>query len=189
MLLNMENELNKLKNVSVYLSGAIEQSNDPSTWRSRLTIRLQKLNMKVLDPLIKPSWMSNVTGPEQAAWKKEIIEGQWIDSIIVKNKEIRDVCLSLSHGCNMMIVRIDKKSFTVGTWEEMVVAVQAKKPVLILCEEEIPSMWLLEMLGAYYKQDRAKCLFQTEDQLIEYLDKVDKGLVYVDNIKWSFMTY
>lgn len=201
---------NMLIGAKCYLSGAIEADQNASTWRNRLTPRLEELGITVWDPLVKPDWMSKVDGPTQSDWKKSIAnqtrllkdgttdqmventmawskDSEKLFEIVVKNREIRKVCLKLAGHCDFMVVKIDKKMFTVGTWEELTVAVQRSIPVFILCDDKIPSMWLVDMLDAYYKPDEV--FFQTEDELIKYLNDISTGNIQVDKSDWASITF
>lgn len=196
---------NMLIGAKCYLSGAIEADQNASTWRNRLTPRLEELGMITWDPLVKPDWMAQVSGAEQAAWKKIIANpppmfdnssasepykgwcGSENDIIETKNREIRKVCLKIAGHCDLMIVKIDKKIFTVGTWEELTVAVQRSIPVFILCDEKIPSMWLVDMLDAYRKPNEV--FFQTEDELIKHIYDISTGVVQVHKSDWASITF
>lgn len=202
--------INLLVGAKVYLSGAIEADQNASTWRNRLTPRLEELGMTVWDPLVKPDWMAKVDGPGQAAWKAvianqtrlkktdsadEFVKNSHAWSQELKplleieqmNREIRKVCLKIAGHCDLMLVKIDKKIFTVGTWEELTVAVQRSIPIFILCDEKIPSMWLVDMLDAYYKPDEV--FFQTEDALIKHLSDISTGVAQVDKSDWASITF
>lgn len=192
---------NLLVGAKVYLSGAIEADQNASTWRNRLTPRLEELGMTVWDPLVKPDWMAQVSGAEQASWKKIIANpppmidnspasepykgwcGSENDIIETKNREIRRVCLKIAGHCDLMIVKIDKKIFTVGTWEELTVAVQRDIPVMILCDDPIPSMWLVDMLDAYRRP--SDHFFQAEEALIQRLTDISTGTHEVNKRAWA----
>lgn len=187
-----------LKDATIYLSGPIEASQDPNSWRNRLRPKLEALGLVVWDPLVKPAWMHQITGPEQAAWKKLFSDPSARDCTDMiqcndaktKNREIRDVCLAITNSANMMIVKVDKKTFTVGTWEEVTIAAQQKKPTFFLVDGEenlIPSMWLVDMFDAY--NNPRDVFFPSEDALFSYLKAVDDGNRYINNTRWAFKTY
>lgn len=205
-----------LKDATVYLSGPIEASSDPNSWRNQLRPKLEALGLVVWDPLIKPNWMHQVSGPEQASWKNALLEmkierfeqasGLYspeftadsfmsdsrpaLETIKQKNKQIRDVCLAITNACDLMIVKVDKNVFTVGTWEEVVVAAQQNKPVLFWVDGPrnfIPSMWLVDMFDAYDKPEDV--FFTSDDTLLDYLNRINDGTQVINNIKWAFRTY
>ena len=183
--------MNFLKGVSVYLSGAIEATQDKgTTWRQRVTPFLENLGMNVWDPLVKPDWVPEANGVRQTEWKKLLIDGianLAIEGIIKDNSSLRKVGCSLANNCNTMIVKIDKTIFTVGTWEEVMIGQRRGIPMFFLCAESIPSMWLLDMVNAY--QNPEEVFFQTELDLFKHLQLIDNNSTKVDNIAWIFKTY
>ena len=188
--------MNFLKGVSVYLSGAIEACQDKgTTWRQRLTPQLEKFLMKVWDPLVKPDWMLKADGSTQISWKQLLIQHgidskslYYVDNIRMKNSSLRETCCSLANNCNVMIIKIDKATFTVGTWEEVVIGQRRGIPMFFLCPDDpIPSMWLLDMMKAY--KNYKDVFFQTEEDLLNHLRLIDKGITEVDRIAWIFKTY
>ena len=51
--------MNYLRGSSVYLTGAIDHSDDPRGWRKKITRELLlPMGVRVYDPLVKPSWLS-----------------------------------------------------------------------------------------------------------------------------------
>jgi hypothetical protein len=183
-----------LQNCSIYLSGAIEAHQSPTTWRNQLTPKLKKMGMIVYDPLVKPTWMPQVDGAEQASWKKRDGTGYGPtlprgDEIRVKNRVIRQWALALTNSCNMMVVKLEKKVFTAGTFEEIKVACDANKPVFIICDEpDWPSMWLVDQVPMGYR-DPYNTFFNNEGDFIEFLRKIDTGEAWVDPIQWIFLTH
>ena len=187
--------MNFLKGVSVYLSGPIEACQDKGeTWRQRLTPQLEKLGLEVWDPLVKPSWVPPADGSTQISWKQLLFEHgrdgkslYYIDNITMKNSSLRSTCLSLANNCNIMIVKIVKETFTVGTWEEVVIGQRRGTPMFFLCSDPIPSMWLLDMMKAY--NTFKEVFFQTEESLLHHLELINNKSIKVDNITWIFKTY
>ena len=180
--------MNFLKDVTVYLSGPIESCDDPNSWRAKISPELEKLGMVVWNPLVKPSWMLPVDGKRQRSWREVIKDGTdslQISGIKLMNKQIRSVDRALAYSCNIMIVRISSKSFSVGTYEELVIAKEAGKPVFFLTDEPIPSMWLVDMFDAY---DNTPFFISVSD-LINHLRLIDNGITEVDRIAWIFKTY
>lgn len=178
--------MNFLKNTSAYLCGPIESSVNPKRWREEITPKLKKIKINVLNPLVKPGWMPHVDGETQRGMMRDLISRDLdvfdIEIIRKLNHEIRDVCLSLVRNCDFMIAKIIPTEFTVGSWEEIVVAAQCRKPVFFICDNQIPSMWLVDMLDAY--ETFSETFFKTDNALVSHLININKSGEVVDNIAW-----
>lgn len=174
--------MNLLRNARVYLSGPIEAVDDAETWRVKITQPLLQMGAKVWDPLVKPDWVEDIDGAKQREMKQCLLDGVCVKS---SNCMVRQLGLHLAANCDLVIVRINKE-FTVGTFEELAVA--KFKPVLCLCDDAIPSMWLVDQLDAY---DNWKFIFHTKmKSLVHTLRQIDSGtIVPQDKFRWIFLNY
>ncbi len=180
-----------LQNTSIYLSGAVEAHQTPDTWRNKIAPKLSNLGLKVYDPLIKPEWMPAITPTQQASWKSEIYKDN-NGQIMLDNMITRQWCLALTYSCNMMIVKLEKKIFTAGTFEEIKIARDCNKPIFVICDDKIPSMWLVDQLDAYGRLDDV--FFTSDDELINHLSDINergrKALINAnDYLRWIFITH
>ena len=178
--------MNRLRGTTAYLSGPVEAHQNPDGWRNKLSGQLDRMGIISYNPLIKPNWMPDVTGPEQAGWKKSFSPDN--NELIYKNSIIRQFCLRMTYACDFMILKLEKSIFTVGTYEELAAATVCGKPVLVICDDPIPSMWLIDQIDAY------RCLnehfFKTEDDLVNYLYDINCGEKRPhDPMKWLFLTF
>lgn len=194
--------MNLLRGVKVYLGGPVEASLDPNNWRNSITTILEKMEMIVLNPLVKPTWMPPVDGVRQNELK-HILSQRGVtpstishDTITIENDAARRYCLSLVRAADILIINISHKTFSVGTWEEVTLA--RDKPIFVICEDDIPSMWLYSMLGIsshiererYFKRDVNSVL--SEFSVINDLHISNLEMTYFttnDLFKWIFLTY
>lgn len=187
--------LNLLKGSSVYLTGAIDHHDDPRGWRRKITSELlTPMGVKVYDPLIKPSWLPAAAQSGPSIFRNAIECGVY-GEISPKHDEmfddgirtIRKIDLRFAHDCNFMICSLPR-TFTAGTFEEIAVAANAGKPILMHMPDGVITTWLPAQIAssiAEYKQ----CHFGGWESLYEFLREVDAGSRCVDNYKWIFMSY
>lgn len=170
-----------LKDATIYTSGPIESSNDCVSWREAVTPYLLDFGMVVWNPLKKPTWVPNVDGITQRQMRKMF---SFDDIVKEKNSAIRKYGLHCAANCDIILLRVTGEH-TVGTYEELSVA--RFKPVLCWCDEKIPSMWLVDQLGAY---DCVDFVFHiTMESLLKTLSWINDGNDLPDNYKWMFLTH
>ena len=194
--------MGRLSGLSAYLSGPVESHPTPNTWRNKLTIELRKFGMKIHNPLVKPEWMVQISPEEQSRWKDDLKKlnanketakyntndiKHAVNTIEFGNHLTRKFCLALAQSADIMIVKVDKKTFTVGTWEEVCLAANLNKPTLFIGEDIPPSMWLVDMFNAYYSLDEV--FHKDETALVEYLAGLDDGGMVSDKIRWMCLSY
>ena len=174
-----------LQNKSIYLSGPIECVDDASGWRDKISPLLTEIGLSVWNPLKKPSWMDNVDGHMQREMARDLLySGVEFEAIKKKNGSIRKFDLHLAANCDVMILNLN--GFTVGSFEELYLA--QRKPVFVISDKKIPSMWLLDQLDAYNSRDFI--FHQNIASLIDIIKKVDSGEVSpTDLYRWVFLSY
>jgi hypothetical protein len=175
-----------LNGSSVYLSGAVEAHSDPNSWRNKLSIELEKIGIRPWNPLVKPKWIPNITAEEQRDWKSKVLaEDPDTDNILFKNARLRHFCLHMVANANFVIMKLDNTQ-TIGTFEELAVA--KYKPVFVLSDNKLPSMWLLAQLGL--NNSLATYIHQDIDSLVSILKAIDCGsLKPVPEVRWMFLRY
>ena len=177
----------------VYLCGAVEVESDPNNWRALITPALEMFGLVVLNPLIKPPWMPAVDGKAQRAFKESLIQNpnEKINYIKKNNDAARNYCLALVKMCDFTIVKLTK-TFTVGTWEEISIA--RGKPCFIICDDLIPSMWLMSQLNIYDNIKREIYIHKSLDSCLTRLARINsnKNLEFdlnLDPFDWIFIRY
>jgi hypothetical protein len=178
--------VNLLKGARVYLSGPIEAVTDAKTWRKQITLPLLSMGIEVWDPLVKPKWIEDIDGLKQREMKQCLLDDSDSDLVSFRNHNIRQFGLHLAANCDFVIMRISCREFTIGTYEELAVA--RYKPVLCLCDNRVPSMWLVDQLDAY---DNLGFTFHvTMGSLVHTIRQIDSGVVVPsDKFRWIFLTY
>lgn len=174
----------------MYLCGAIEVHQDPHSWRNQITSPLEALDIAVLNPLVKPKWVPQIdAGGQRAMCDKLLDRGTThggIIQIIEQNHTIREFCLSLVRIADFIIVKLDK-TFTVGTFEEIKAA--QGKPIFVISDDEIPSMWLADQLGHYFEGRRLMYSHRDINSCLTVLRGINEGNVNIDNQSWIFLEY
>lgn len=157
-----------LEGTKIYLAGAIEKVSDKEAtkWRDSATIVLENMGVEVLDPTRK-----NIAGGfnEIGAERKKINAlkkaGKW--------KKFREIFKKIAHidlrdvdRSNCVIAYMPQDVPMIGTVNEVVVARQQKKQVLIFtdCPKSDVNSWLLWLVGNEY-------VFENFGQIIKYLKK------------------
>lgn len=191
--------MNKLQGVTAYLAGPVEKDLECAGWREEIKPELAKMGVVAWDPLSKPRWFIDRVGDITAELQREdknVIQtwtatgpsssqaenGQSDREVIFRNKYMRDVCLRLASACDIIICYVGGP--TVGTFEELCVANQQKKPILFFTNGEVlDSAWRAIQFNTITGN---KYFYHMQDML-EYLDNINNGIQSVDNIDWIFL--
>lgn len=205
-----------LKGTKTYLIGPIERSDDPNGWRNKITEKLAKWGVKVFDPMIKPHYAPETTTANKNDFlaflnshhktdlaKKDLKEIHNIDTNCKEWEEqkrkasrsfsgmdwIRKVDKRYVYSADFIIAYLPKV-FSAGSMEEITIAAQTGKPILMWSDvdEPLPSSWLVPMLCEDMSEIK-DVFFISEHELLEYLGKVDNNEVELDPFKWCFLTY
>lgn len=197
---------NLLKGSSVYLAGAVEHHEAPGNWRHDITKNLfDPMGVRVYNPLIKPDWVSEYGRHENPSEYRKWMElyrrgarAEGAAAVWDVLREIRVLCKQMVSYSDFVVVNFPKK-FTVGTIEEMTLAAQSGKPILVHSPDGIVSTWLPNLLldSVLYDNRFAKdgeeffeqCHFEDWEDLYDYIKNVDSGLINVNKFKWLFMSY
>lgn len=189
---------NLLKGASVYLAGAVEHNDSPANWRVDITKNLfNPMGVRVYNPLVKPDWLGELARSADPVEYRTMMESD--DPEIWQTlREVRVLCKQMVAYSDFVVVNFPKK-FTVGTIEEITLAVQMGKPVLIYSPDGTISTWLPNMLLDSVLFDTRSvgpkldyfdhCHFADWESLYVYLEGVDNGTVEVNKFKWLFMSY
>ena len=180
--------MNRLKNSFCYLSGPMERTNDNGeSWRNWITPFLTRIGVIVLDPCKKPKiTLGNCADESKEAWEKlKILKSKGdFDELSSHMRTIRNTDLRLTDKSDFFIVYWDKRLHPVGTVNEIAIAVQQKKPVLMMCEEGVKDLqnWFF---GAIPKE----LFFDSWLELKKYLVHVDED-ENVDHLgRWQLFDF
>lgn len=164
--------MNRLKNHLVYLSGPMDRTNASIKWREDITPFLKEKGCIVVNPCDKPVCLLGEVADEspEARLEAELLKqnGNY-DAFIARYRPIRNVDLRFCDLASFLIVNFDMAGKPVGTINEIAIAVQQKKPVLIYCADGLRQLpnWIFGCVPKEF-------LFETWDDLKEYIRHVDE---------------
>jgi hypothetical protein len=163
-----------LKGARCYLSGPIEYDAVPD-WRVEPTTTLRRrFKAVVFDPAADEKQHA-VPALKAARAIKDYDEMVRICRGFVR----KDLCLV--DRCDFLISCLPHGVPTAGSHHEIIVADNAKKPVLLVCPQgkELVPLW-------FYGFIPHECMFGGWGELWKYLEGVDRG-EQRDNRRWSFV--
>ncbi len=150
----------------------------------RLASFLREMGVVPLNPLKKPTWMPetcHMTIPERLglAASEQITQKTCEDSLDFD----REYCLRLVINCDFVIWAMNNNK-TFGTTEELALAKQLHKPIVILQDEPITSTWMQSLVRG--------C--RVEESIIglkDWLKRLDKNGVESshNHLDWTIPSY
>lgn len=184
-----------LNNTSCYLVGPIEHDTGfGRDWREVAVETLNKLNIKIFNPLDRPKWMKHIDeyvppkmGREEVLLKVKHSIGKGreerfkIDNLKASSAQtfVRDMCLRYIHSCDFVLCYLPNAK-TFGTTEELVIASNAKKPIIMICPDNIPSLWIYDLVKYDY-------VFDDLQDALGFINNCDQGNIELDPLKWIFL--
>ena len=176
--------MNKLKHTVCYLCGAMDRVADGGvTWRKAITPELNKLGVGVLDPCDKPTTFAR----EDEGFRDRIeslkADGDY-DSVKEAMSEIAAVDLRMIDIAHFVVMHLDVSSHLCGSYNEAFVAIQQKKPLLVVCEQGVNSMpnWMFGVMPVEH-------MFNSWEELISYLGDVNTGKDKEHHKRWRFFDF
>lgn len=176
-------EKNILKKALTYLSGAVDYADDDGRgWREKIKKLCQEkgIAMTFLDPCDKPGEFPMEVAEEKKRTHELRRQGDWA-GLTSHFKKIVRIDLRMVDMSEVIIVKIQRDIHLCGTYHELFSADKQKKPVLVIIDggrEECPG-WLFGVVEPQY-------MFDDEESCVEYLDKVNRGVVETDG-KWVLL--
>ncbi len=164
-----------LRGKRCYLSGAIEYDNTGYNWRETpKKILTEGFGLDVWDPHADPKqqWSSLL---------RESQEKKDYETMAKISRQFLKKDLSLVDRSDLLIANLIYKIPTTGTVHEIVNAVNAKKPVILLCEagkEKIP-LW-------FYGFVPHQVMFGSWNDLYTYLREVE-DMKHTENSRWAYI--
>lgn len=176
--------LKRLKNTLCYLCGPMDRVADGGVlWRRRITPLLKNIGVGVLDPCKKPTTFA----VEDSNFRHNIESLKSSKQFNRVRKLMRDIAaidLRMVDIAHFVIMYMDTDAHMCGSYHEAFVSIQQKKPLLIVCKqgkESIPN-WLFGVMPHEH-------MFSSFNELIEYLNDVDKGRDNNDYNRWRFFDF
>ena len=174
---------NKLTGLRCYLAGPIDHAEDDGVgWRQEVGKWLRQRGVIVMDPTDKPT--SQTKFKEIDEEKQKLIElkklGRW-EELRTYMKEIVLADLRMVEVSDLNIVYIDTDIHLCGTYEELFVSLRQRKPTFVVAAhgKESLSVWL-------YGRMNPNFIFESFDELKDYLNGIDNGLIEPDPTRWVF---
>ena len=172
--------MNVLDMALTYLAGPIDDADDHGKgWRQYMIKKMieRKINLVILDPTTKISSLISESEDQKRMHQSLKREHKW-DELSSYMKTIVREDLRQIDFCDFLIVKIDTNCHMCGTYSEIQIADLQHKPILAIIEggKEYAPSWLFGILDHQF-------MFNNEDECVEYLDNVNKGLIAVDS-KW-----
>lgn len=175
--------MGKLQGKIVYCSGPMEKAADGGIgWRRKIKPRLQAMGIGVIDPTDKPG-EKHVDETNLRNMANNAKNNGDYDTVKKMYKQIVHEDLRYTDLASFLIVNIDMDQHLCGTLDEVFMAANQQKPVIVVCEKgmcHIPN-WLYGRLSH-------ELFFTSFDKMFEYLERLDDG-DEPDLDKWVFIDY
>jgi len=174
----------RLKNTMCYLCGAMDRVPDGGAgWRNMITPILKDMGIGVLDPCNKPTDFAHETSEfrdkiEQLKLKKQFNEVKEL------MRDIAAIDLRMVDIAHFVIMYMDINIHMCGSYHEASVAIQQKKPLLIVCKQgkgRIPN-WIFGVMPHQH-------MFSHWPELICYLEDVHTGKEHNHYNRWRFFDF
>ena len=173
-------EIGALDGALCYLIGAIDEAPDDGlTYRQYIRAECKNRNVKIkfLDPTHKPNGFQSEIAEEKKKHKSLRENKKW-DELSKFMKDIVHLDLRSIDLADFVIAKISKNVPMFGSIHEIVQADIQKKPVILIVEggKQNTPAWCFGILDH-------NLFFDSEDQCIEYLEKVNSGSIRLSD-KW-----
>jgi len=174
--------MNRLRDTTCYLAGAMEKVDGSGRdWRMEVKSELSHLKIQWMDPTCKNCDI----GCEDEQLKIDLLEARSRGEYNLVSREmslIRRVDRLMVTQSDFVIVRIDPGVPTFGTHEEVALARQLEKPVIVWVpsgKKQAPLWWLGMIPHRWF--------FESIAEMKAYLELVDAGCDYDPNQWWIFV--
>jgi len=175
--------VNVLYKTKVYLVGHMQYLNG-NDWRSKISNKLEPLNITCFNPYKKPFVKDVEEGEEARAQMDNWIKNSKFDEVCEKMKEIRSYDLNLVDRSDFIVAHLNPTVASWGSAEEIVTAVRMKKPVFISIEggKTKTPMWLFGMIPHKY-------IYNSIDEIISTLHSINSGEKIIDSDRWRLLKH
>lgn len=180
--------MNRLKHSTCYLSGAMDRVSDHGTkWRDELKPFLRDLNINVIDPCDKPKSLIHdiqEEGVEYRTLRDKYKEEENYEELAKLMRKVRNIDLRFVDISSFIIVNIDLDVHLCGTYNEVAIAIQQKKPIIVRCEQGKKNcpFWLFGCIPH-------SMIFSTWDEVKTYITHIDKDKEIDDLGRWFLFDF
>lgn len=172
-----------LTKTKTYLVGPMENL-DGTAWRKRITKELNSIGIVCYDPYLKPFLRPLDEGNEVRNKMRQAILNDDLEYSHKIGKAIRSHDLNLVDRSDFIIAHIHPTIASYGTAEEICTANRSKKPIFLSVEggrNKCPA-WITWMIPPKY-------IYNTIDEILEVLFKIDNGSIVADSDRWRLLKY
>lgn len=176
--------MKRLKNTLCYLCGAMDRVSDGGVgWRNNISSQLKDIGVGVLNPCDKPTAFAK----EDDNFRDKISSFKRtkdFDAIKTEMRDIAAIDLRMVDIAHFVIMHIDMDIHMCGSYHEAFVAVNQKKPLLVMCQQgksNAPN-WLFGVMPHEH-------IFGSWSGLIEYLYHVHEDEDVNDFNRWRFFDW
>jgi len=161
---------NKLKGQCAYLAGPMDRVADGGViWRRDITPHLKSMGVGVLDPCNKPTAFAEET-PDFRNHVQSLKDQNQFEEVRRLMRDITAIDLRMIDIAHFVIMYMSLDTHMCGSYNEAFLAVQQKKPLLIMCEQGVSQMphWMFGVMPHQH-------MFSSWDDLLKYLHSIDEG--------------
>lgn len=176
--------MNRLALNRGYLCGAMDRAADGGIgWRRDLKNSLRDLKVCWLDPTRKPINIG-IEDLKSRVLRHKMKQASDFEFVRTQMKQIRSVDLRMVDICDFLVVNIDLNIHATGTYEELYLANQQKKPILVRIEQGIEHTpdWLFGTLPF-------EMIFSTWDEVKKYLRHIARDPIIDRLNRWYFFDW
>jgi hypothetical protein len=176
-----------IKGATCFLSGPIDRvADDGVQWRNYIKEQSEKrdLGLSFFDPCDKPEGLGSEIGIEKNKVRDLLQEGKWEEAQdfvkVFRRYDLRGVDTS-----DFLIVKVDMNVHMCGTYDELFTAEREQKPIFIIMGTGQKKLDIPTWLIAFIRPDE---IFETEDECLDHLEKLNKGELEFDR-RWVPIKY
>jgi len=176
--------MNRLQGMRGYLGGRrVIKEKMGVEWRQRLIDETKHLGILWLDPTNKPIDIGIEDIENHEIRKKLKREGRF-DEVANTMKIVRCVDLRMVDVSDFLVVNLDIKVHTSGTYEELYLANRQKKPIILHVKQgkELCPDWLLATLPH-------QMVFGLWNEVIGYLEHINDDSIIEHRKRWYFFNF
>ena len=174
---------NMLRGLRCYLAGPIDHADDDGVgWRNDMSKWLKNKGVIIFDPCNKPISYQKYKEIDEEKQKMMALKtnGRYFE-LTKRMKEIVHVDLRMVDISDMVIVYLDPNTPMFGTIHELLNSLHQRKPTLVVIEggRSEASNWLYGIMDFNF-------MFDSFDDLYEFLTLIDTGAIEADLSRWVF---
>lgn len=185
--------MNKLKGTRAYLVGPMDYASDRGVeWRKLITPFLKGLGIGVFDPTNKASFGFGNEDLDHIDERKKLLEHIKLepnnkalyDRYHNIMKEVVAIDLRMIDISDFIIAYINTNIYSCGTFHEIAMAVNQRKPVIVCCEQGKGNLppWLFGIL-------KHEMVFGNWKDVQSYISDIDSGKILDTCNRWRYFDY